>query len=171
MTFGFDKKRSRKTFRCADMTESEYTTELTTILDGQSDAARTQIPLLLASLPATATRLDFQIFPAQDGDGFFNVRASVDGPDLYVINKSIDAHADLFDAKYTENGIQPPIPIFDCFDVDYPVNDIVVDCAARWLQSVWQSLGNVNCAIQVVIVGHDDNGTVTPIELHSGAAA
>ncbi|TWT81718.1 hypothetical protein CA13_31710 [Planctomycetes bacterium CA13] len=153
------------------MTESEFIAELTGALDGQSDAARTQIPLLLASLPDAATRLDLQIFPAQDGDGFFTVRASVDGPNLYVINKSIDAHADLFDAKYTEDGVQPPIPIVDCFDVDYPVNDIVVDCAAKWLQTVWHSFGDIKCNIPVVVVGHDDYGTVTPIELHSGAAA
>ncbi|TWT67589.1 DUF6389 family protein [Allorhodopirellula solitaria] len=153
------------------MSESEFIAELTVVLDGQSDTARAQIPLLLASLPEPATRLDLQVFPAQDGDGFFTVRASVDGPNLYVINKAIDTYADLFDAKYTENGVQPPIPIVDCFDVDYPVNDIVVDCAANWLRTVWQSLGNIECRVPVVIVGNDGYGTVTPVELHSGAAA
>lgn len=153
------------------MTESEFTAELSSLLAQHSDAVRTKLPLLLASLPERATRLDLQVFPAQDGDGFFTVRASVDGPDLYVINKAIDEHAELFDAKYTEAGVEPPIPIVDPFDVDYPVNDIVVDCAAVWLQSVWQSLDAVDCRMPVVIVGHDDYGTKTPIELHSGAAA
>ena len=30
-----------------------------------------------------------------------------------------DAHAELFDAKYTETGVEPAIPIVDPFDVEY----------------------------------------------------
>ena len=150
------------------MSEDEFIAELSAAFEKHTDAARAQLPCLLAAIPERATQLDLQVFPAQDGDGFFTIRASVDGPDLYVINKAIDAHADLFDAKYTESGIPPPIPIVDPFDVDYPVNDIIVDYAARWLQNVWQSLGEVDSPIPVVIVGHDDYGTVTPVELHAG---
>ena len=152
------------------MTESEFIAELTAVLECHSDSVRAEIPLLLTSLPARARQLNLQVFPAQDGDGFFTIRASVDGPDLYVINKVIGTHAELFTAKYTESGVKHPIPIVDPFDVDYPVNDIVVDCAAKWLQSVWQSLGDIECRIPIVIVGHDDYGTVTPIELHAGSS-
>lgn len=151
------------------MTEEEFIAELSTVLAGHTEIARDQISKLLESLPETATRLNLEIFPAQDGDGFFTIGANVDGPDLYVINKAIRAHADLFDAKYTDHGVDPPIPIVDAFNVDYPVNDIIVDCAAKWLQSVWESLGHVTCPIPVEVVGHDDYGTVTPVELHSGA--
>ena len=69
------------------MSEEEFIAELLKSLEKHSDNAREQIPRLIESLPQTATRLDLQIFPAQDGDGIFNIRASVDGPDLYVINK------------------------------------------------------------------------------------
>ena len=151
------------------MSEDEFIAELSASLERQSDNAREQIPRLIGSIPQTATRLDLQIFPAQDADGFFNIRASVDGPDLYVINKAIDAHADIFDAKYTEHGIEPRIPTVDPFDVEYEVNDIVVDCAAKWLQNVWTSLGRIDCSVPVVVVGHDDYGTTTPVELHSGS--
>ncbi|EMI46296.1 DUF6389 family protein [Rhodopirellula sp. SWK7] len=153
------------------MTESEFIAELTAALDRQSEPVRAQLPQLLAALPERATRLDLEIFPAQDGDGFFTVRASVDGPDLYVINKAIGSHAALFDTKYTESGVEPPIPIVDCFDVDYPVNHIIVDCTAKWLQSVWQSLRDVHCRVPVLVVGHEGYGTATPIELHPGAVA
>lgn len=151
------------------MTEDEFIAKLSAALQNHTETARAQIPRLLASLPQRATQLDLQIFPAQDGDGFFTIRASVDGPDLYVINKAIDANADLFDAKYTANGVDPPIPIVDPFDVDYPVNDIIVDYVAKWLKDVWRSLDDVDCPIPVVVIGHDDYGTVTPVELHSGA--
>ncbi|MCE9556825.1 MAG: DUF6389 family protein [Planctomycetes bacterium] len=153
------------------MTELEFIAELTTVLERHSDSARTLISELLASLPDRATRLDLVIFPSQDADGFFTVAASVDGPDLYVINKAIRGHAELFGPKHTESGVEPPIPIVDSDDVDYSVNDIVVDCAAKWLQTIWQSIGNVQCRIPVVIVGHDDYGTITPINLHSGKSA
>ena len=149
------------------MSKDEFIAELLASLETHTDIAREQIPRLLKSLPQDATRLDLQVFPAQDGDGFFSIRASVEGPDRFVINKAIDAHADLFDARYTENGIQPHIPIVDPFDVEYEVNDIVVDCAAKWLQDVWASLGKVDCSIPVVVVGHDDYGTVTPVTLRS----
>lgn len=153
------------------MTEDEFIDQLSAALQDHTDTARAQIPRLLGCLPQRATRLDLQVFPAQDGDGFFTIRASVDGPDRHVINKAIDAHAKLFDAKYTANGVDPAIPIVDPFDVDYPVNDIIVDYAAKWLQDVWRSLGDVDCPIPVVVIGHDDYGTVTPIELHSGAGS
>jgi hypothetical protein len=151
------------------MTEDEFIAELSTALANHSETARDQLRHLLALLPERTTRLDLQVFPSQGGDGFFTIYASVDGPDLFVINKAIRAHADLFDAKYTEHGIEP-FPIVDPFGVDYSVNDIVVDCAAQWLQKVWTSLGNVDCPVPVVITGHDDYGTVTPVELHSGTS-
>ena len=56
----------------------------------------------------------------------------------------------------------------DPFDVEYEVNDIVIDSAAKWLQEVWASLGNIVCSIPVVVVGHDDYGTLTPMEIYSG---
>lgn len=149
------------------MTENEFIAELSASLANHSDIAREQLRKLLASLPNRATRLDLEVFPAQDGDGFFTIRASVDGPDLYVINKAIEAHAYLFDAKCTERGVEPHIPTVAPFAVEYPVNDIIVDFAARWLQTVWASLGLVVCPIPVVVVGHDDYGTITPLELHS----
>ncbi len=153
------------------MNESEFVAELSSTLAHHSDSARQQLQGLLASLPDRATRLDLVVFPSQDEDGFFTIRASVDGPDLYVINKAIDSHADLFDAKYTETGVEPPIPIIDPFDVDYPVNDLVVDCAAKWLQSLWQSLGEVECSISVMVAADEGYGTTTPFELHSGIPA
>jgi hypothetical protein len=153
------------------MTESEFIAELSEVLAGHSNDARSKLTLLLESLPKQATRLDLEIFPSQDGDGFFTIRASVHGPDLYVINKAIKSNAQLFDAKHKEDGVVPPIPIVNPFAVDYSVNDIVVDCAAKWLNGVWESLGTVSCSIPVQIIGHDDNGTATPIELHSGTAA
>lgn len=149
------------------MTEEEFIAELSSVLADETTAARDTLSQLLKALPERATRLDLEIFPAQDGDGFFNIRASVDGPDLHVINKAIAQHANLFDAMYTETGVQPPIPLVDSFDVDYPVNDIIVDCAAQWLESVWNSLGDARCRVPVVIVGHEDYGTITPVELNA----
>jgi hypothetical protein len=150
------------------MTEHEFKTEFDAALVRHSDAARAKILHLLETLPERATQLDFVVFPSQDGDGFFTIRASVEGPDLYLINRAIESHADLLDTKYTESGVEPPIPIVDPFDVEFAVNDLLVDCVARWLHHVWQSLGNVLCRVPVFVVGDDDFGSVTPLELHRG---
>jgi len=150
------------------MTEDDYILTLSKVLNNHSGTVSLQIPKLLELLPESATRLDLEIFPSQEGDGFFSIHASVDGPDLYVINKSISMHASLFESKHTENGIEPPIPIVDPFNTDYPVNDILVDCAAAWIKRIWESLSHIDCPIPVMIVGHDDYGTITPVEIHSG---
>jgi hypothetical protein len=152
------------------MSEEEFIAQLLASLEKHSDTARETILRLLASLPQKVARLDLEVFPSQDGDGFFTIRASVDGPDLYVINKAIKANADLFGPRYTENGIEPPIPIVNPFEVEFPVNDVIVDCAAKWLQGIWDSLDPPTCPIPVQIIGHDDYGTVTPVDLHSGAS-
>lgn len=146
------------------MTEAEYVDQLQAVLSQHSTAAAARIANLLKAIPAEAKQLDLEIFPGQDEDGFFTIRASLDGPDLYVLNKAIADQADFFDVRYTDFGVEPPIPLVNA--PGFPVNDVLVDCAAAWLQGVWESLGSVECRVPVWIVAHDDYGTLTPIDLH-----
>ena len=153
------------------MTESEFTSALRAVLDSHSVRVTSTMRQLLAALPAKAQSLNFEVFPSQDGEGDFSIRANLDGPDLYVLNKAINEYADLFVVRWTETGVDPPVPIVASTTTEFEVNDVVVDCAASWLRDVWESLGDVECSIPIRIVGHDDYGTSTPIDLHSGAAA
>jgi hypothetical protein len=147
------------------MEEQELERQLAIELEKHSETALKAMSDVIMSLPEKAIQLNFEIFPAQDGDGFFSIRANLDGPYLYVLNKAIDSVADIFNPKYVEGKIEPYIPTVDPFDIDYVANNIVVDCSAKWLSKLWSQLNSTNIQIPVLIVGHDDYGTITPVQL------
>ncbi len=139
--------------------------ELNRELEKHSNTAKNAIQVVLNALPEKAKQLNFEIFPAQDGDGFFTIRVILDGPDLYVLNKSISEFANIFDPKYIDGEISPYIPTVDPFDIDYEANDVIVNCAANWLANLWNGLNISKVSIPVYVVGHNDYGTVTPRKL------
>lgn len=147
------------------MDEQTLKVQLDAELEKHSDKAIHAMQGVIDALPEKARQLNFEIFAAQDGDGFFSIRANLDGPDLYVINKSIEPVADIFDPKYVNGEITPYIPTVDPFDVEYDANDVVVDCAANWLSKLWEKVAADKVQIPVFIVGHDEYGTITPIQL------
>lgn len=147
------------------MEEQELERQLMTELQKHSESALKAMSDVIASLPEKAVQLNFEIFPAQDGDGFFSIRANLDGPDLYVLNKEIDSVADIFNPKYVNGNIEPYIPTVDPFEIEYEANNIVVDCSAKWLSRLWAQLDTANIQVPVLIVGHDDYGTITPVLL------
>lgn len=148
-----------------EMTESEYTTEVRSILDEHTQEARSQLAKLSDLLPDTAKAIKLTIFIDQDGEGFLTVRVALDGPDLYVINKAIDGCALLFDTKMVDGELVPPMPLMDPFDEDFSVHDVLADCAADWLIAVWDGVDYHSIRIPITIVSHDDYGSRTPIKL------
>ncbi|QTN32517.1 hypothetical protein HZ994_09310 [Akkermansiaceae bacterium] len=147
------------------MTESEYTDEVRSILDGHTDQARSQLTKLPGLLPNAARAIELTIFVDQDGEGFLTVRATLDGSDLYVINKAIEDCALLFDTKMVDGQMVPPMPLMDPFDEDFSVHDALTDCAADWLTTVWDGVDVQAIIIPVTIVSHDGYGSRTPIKL------
>lgn len=147
------------------MTESEYTAEVRSILDGHTGEARSQLAKLPGLLPDTAKSIELTIFVDQDGEGFLTVRTALDGPDLYVINKAIEDCALLFDTKMVDGEMVPPMPLMDPFDEDFSVHDALTDCAANWLVAIWNEADHTSIGIPVTIVSHDEYGSRTPIEL------
>ena len=147
------------------MTESEYTAEVKSILDGHIGEARSQLAKLPALLPDTTRSIELTIFVDQDGEGFLTVRVALDGPDLNVINKAIDDCALLFDTKMVNGELVPPMPLMDPFDEDFSVHHALTDCAAGWLTTVWAGIDHSRFSIPVRIVSHDDYGSRTPIDL------
>ena len=73
-------------------------------------AARATLTALIAALPPKAREIHIVVFPDQDGEGTFSVVASLEGPDLFVLNKAIEGHRYLFDVRHTEDGIEPEVP-------------------------------------------------------------
>lgn len=147
------------------MTRDEFVRSLRAVLEGHSRVAAERILQTLGSIPAAARGLDFQIMPSQEGDGPFSVSASLEGPDLYVLNKAIGGCASIFAVVHTGTGLDPPVPMVDPDDVEFEVNDTIVDVAAEWLQQVWRGLEIPAEGIPVRIVGEEGWGTKTPVAL------
>ncbi|MCG8599216.1 MAG: DUF6389 family protein [Verrucomicrobiales bacterium] len=147
------------------MTESEYAAEVRTILDGHTDEARSQLAKLPSVLPDTTRSIEITIFIDQDGEGFLTVRIALDGPDLHVINKSIDDCALLFDTRMEDGEMVPPLPLMDPFDEEFSVHDALTDCAAEWLTILCDGIDTSTFGVPVTIVSPDEYGTKTPITL------
>jgi len=147
------------------MNSDEYITELTASLTKHTESVGAKIDALLGHIPEKALRLNIEIFPSQDGEGDFSVRASLDGPDLFVLNKAIAPYADLIQVIHTPQGFDPDVPMVDPFDTEFEVNDVLTDCVAKWISDIWHASGPRSISIPVSIVGHDDYGQTTPIDL------
>lgn len=147
------------------MNKTEYQSQLIDEMNKHKSKVIEKITKLLKTLPVKANTLDIEIFPSQDGDGMFEIYASVSGPDLYVLNKAIEKYADIFSPKYKSVDVVPYIPLLDGSSVDFDVNDALVDCVAKWLKDIWQQMEKSVLEIPVSIVGHDGYGTITPIKL------
>lgn len=121
------------------MTRDQFVQSLRAILSDHSRDAATRMRDTLESIPPAARGLDIQIMPSQDGDGPFSVYAS----------------------------LETPVPMVDPDDVDFEVNDAIVDAVAGWLQEVWRALEIRADGLPVRIVGGEGWGTVTPLTLRS----
>ena len=139
--------------------------ELSSELAKHSGSMASSLKDLFANIPENTREIHIEVFASQDGDGMFSVYVSLEGPDLYVLNKSIERYASLFEPKYVGTTIKPYIPTVDPFEFDFEVNDVVVDCVANWIKSVWERPMVLASNVRVIVVGHDSFGTVTPFEL------
>jgi Family of unknown function (DUF6389) len=148
------------------MNSKEFTTALKVELDKHSSGVIEKWKKVLSILPEETKSVSVIISPAQDGDGFFDIFVSLDGPDLYVLNKRIREYYQLFSPVHTKNGIEPYIPEVDPFDVDFEVNDTVVDIVLPWLESLWEMVRSENISIPVGIYGEEGYGTRTAVQLN-----
>jgi len=148
------------------MNSQEFSEALKVELEKHSDSVIEKWKRVLSSLPEETKALSVIISPTQDGDGIFHIFVSLDGPDLYVLNKKIREHYQLFSPMHTENGIEPYIPDVDPFDVEFEVNDIVVDIVLPWLESLWSEVKDSALTLPVSIYGDEGYGTRSSIQLN-----
>lgn len=144
------------------MNETAYRTALRATLDAHDGPALERIRALLAALPEAAREVHVVVFPDQDGEGAFSVHVSLDGPDLYVLNKTIEPHRPLFKVVHGEEGFEPDLPMFGR-DPGFSVQDVIVDTAADWIEALWPRAGQT--PIPVMIYGDEDYGPTTPRQL------
>lgn len=119
------------------MTETEYRAVLHDTLKSHTQAALDLILQIKNNLPEKAKTAEFGIHPNQDEDGLFSVMVHLCGPDLYVLNKSIEQYRELFDVKFTGGELQPNVPVFDSGDVSFSINDLIVEIGIDWVKTLW----------------------------------
>lgn len=98
------------------------------------------------------------IHPDQDGEGYFDVKVHLDGPDLFVLNKEIAEHRTLFEVRVLEGRLVPDVPLFDPDESSFPVADAIVDIAMEWVEGLWRELGGMG--VPAFAFGAEGYGTV-----------
>jgi len=144
--------------RRAGMTVDDYAAALKDILSAHAQPVLDRLAAIRQALPPKARRVTVGVHPAQDGDGFFDVVVHLEGPDLYVLNKAIAPHRVLFEVKVVDGKVQPDAPMFDPDEVDFSVNDAIVDSCMAWLEGLWRQLGGVG--LPAVAFGEEGYGSV-----------
>jgi len=147
--------------------ENDFIKELKVALNKHSVNVIEKWKNVLLNLPEETEAVEIVISPTQDGDGIFHIFVSLDGPDLSVLNNKINEHYQLFSPIHTKNGIEPYVPDVDPFDVDFEVNDTVVDIVLLWLESLWEEVSDENLSLPAIsIYGDEGYGTKPSVQLN-----
>lgn len=147
------------------MTQLELKEKVLSVLNQYTEKTIPVIQNILDKIPSQAKSLNFDIFPSQESDGSFDIRASLDGPDLYVLNKSIEDVADIFEVKFTANGFEPAVPDVDQGEVDFDINDTLCLASMEWLKSIWENNFS-STKIKTCINSADDFTQLKPMWLN-----
>lgn len=126
------------------MNQDEYKKVLWKILDMQTYDAVSNINKIKRILPEKANAVQIGIHPSQENDGMFDIIIHLQGPDLYLLNKSIKPYCQLFNVKYVEGVLQPNVPLFDFDEVSFSVNDTIVEVSIGWINQLWALSGGLN---------------------------
>lgn len=148
------------------MNAQEFTEALKNELEKYTSDVIEKWKKVMSILPDETKAVSVIISPSQDGDGTFDVFVSLDGPDLYVLNKKIREHYRLFSPVHTPNGIVPYISDVDPFDVKFEVNDTVVDVVLPWLEKLWVKVKNKELSLPVGIYGDEGYGSRSSVQLN-----
>ena len=151
------------------MTREEYIQQVKAVLDAHTERAANRLAAALAAVPPKAQKVEIQIFVDQDGEGFLDVRVGLVGPDLFVLNRAIADHAELFGTRMTEEGLEPALPLMEPGGEAFSVRDTLSDCAATWLPKVWGYTKRISFLLPIVVVSHDGYGAITPFNLNHPA--
>ena len=87
------------------MKRDEYIQQVESVLSEHTGQAATRLAATLALVPPKARKVEIEIFVDEDGEGLLDVRVSLDGPDLFVLNRAIASHAELFGTRMTPGGL------------------------------------------------------------------
>ena len=145
------------------MTREDYIQAVQQVLASIVSDARQRITACFQLIPAAATGASFDVFVDQDGEGFLDVRVSLEGRDLVPLNAEIQEHSEIVGTQMGETDLNPPFPLMDPDDdLDFDVQSVLADTASLWLRKLWKELG-IDSSIPVSIASPEGYGTILPI--------
>lgn len=147
------------------MTEYEYRHAVTQVLVQHTQEAVSRLEAVMRQIPSQARELTIDIHVDQDGEGFLGVRVSLDGPDLYVLNKHIEENAQLFETKMTSSGLNPPLPLMEPNEEDFSVQYVLTDIGVEWVSTVWKKIDQSRYDRPASIVSPEGYGSSVPVRL------
>ena len=146
-----------------EMTEEQHRHELANALQTQQNSVVAKLNVVFGRIPELSKTVCIDILVPQEVDGSFEVSISVDGPDLYVLNKQIVDVANVFVVNRTSEGFVPFLPLVE--EADYDVYPVVCECALQWIQSLWNEVKHQHVQLPVVLSIADDFGEFSPVKL------
>ncbi len=153
------------------MTRDDYILRVEAVLSEHTTQAAHRLSEALARVPPTAQQAEVQVFVDQDGEGFLDVRLSLVGPDLFVLNRAIAGHAELFSTRMAECGFVPALPLMEPGHESFSVHDALTDCAAAWVAAVWEQADHAGFRLPIAVVSPERYGITTPFHLSRDSAA
>ncbi|CAL2075947.1 conserved hypothetical protein [Tenacibaculum sp. 190524A05c] len=148
------------------MTEKDYISKLKGALEQYFPISVKNLNRVLENLPEKTKELDIIIFPSQDTDGIFSIQVSLSGPDLYVLNKSIESISDVLDVSNVEEELLPDVPVVDDLDIDYDLNKTLVSIVSEWISDVWEAVNKEDLKLPVTFFAYEDYGLDLPKKLN-----
>ena len=148
------------------MTEKDYIRKLKRALEQYFPISVKNLNRVLENLPEKTKELDIIIFPSQDADGIFSIQVSLSGPDLYVLNKSIESISDVLDVRNVEEELSPDVPVVDDLDVDYDLNQTLVRIVSEWIADVWKVVNKEGLKLPVTCFANEDYELDLPKKLN-----
>lgn len=80
-------------------------------LDAAAPEAVRRLRTVVDALPDAAEAVVVTVFPDQDGGGTLGVVVSLDGPDVFVLNRAVEPFRTLFEVVHGEDGPVHAVPL------------------------------------------------------------
>ena len=153
------------------MTEEEFIVELSTALGNHSDAAR--INLLICLVRCLNARSDSTWLYSQHkiGDGFFTIRPVSMVRICTSSTRQLTHMPTCLMSSTQKMAWSPQSRLLTHSTLSIRSMTLSLTVRQNGFKVCGHPLAMSFCRIPVVVVGHNDYGTVTPVELHSGDVA
>ena len=118
----------------------------------EDEAALARLHRAVDALPSKTERLLIGVHLSQDEEGGFHIRMHAAGPDQYVLNRAIAEWAVLFEGRtFAFVGTPANMPMFDPFDLPFPVAETLVEESIAWLERLWAraAFTGLPCPVEV----------------------